>query len=126
MTHAHRPRARYRAWGPVVLAMFVTACSGQGHDDRDAARAGAPRVARHEVVLRAIRFEPESLEVAVGDTVVWINHDVVPHTSTSSDRHWVSGNIAPDSSWSTVVAWPGRLPYACEYHPMMKGTLLAR
>ena len=35
------------------------------------------------VRIRGMRFEPHELEVAVGDTVTWINEDAVTHTVTS-------------------------------------------
>jgi plastocyanin len=76
--------------------------------------------------MHAIRFDPESLAVAVGDTVEWDNHDVVPHTSTEAPSGWASGNIAPDSSWSTVIAGAGELAYGCSYHPQMKAKIVAR
>jgi plastocyanin len=64
--------------------------------------------------------------VAVGDTVEWDNHDLVPHTSTATDRTWNSGSIAPDSSWSVVIPRAGAFPYGCSFHPAMKAQIIAR
>ena len=36
----------------------------------------------HEVPIRGFAFEPATLVVVQGDTVVWSNHDIVPHTAT--------------------------------------------
>ena len=33
--------------------------------------------------MENMRFQPQSLTVARGDTVVWVNKDLVPHTATS-------------------------------------------
>ena len=65
--------------------------------------APAPAVAHH-VAIRAMRFEPAVLHVAVGDTVRWTNLDLVPHTVTSQAGAFDSGNLPPDSSWAVVVA----------------------
>ena len=55
-----------------------------------------------------------------------LNQDVVPHTSNAVDGAWSSGNIGPDSSWSTVIPRRGLLAYGCSYHPAMKGRITAR
>ena len=110
-----------------LLMLVAGSCANpRARDGQGAGRAGSTRIARHHVVLHGIRFDPESLTVAVGDTVEWDNHDVVPHTSTAADRLWFSGNIAPDSAWSTVIARAGVHPYGCSYHPNMKARLIAR
>ena len=75
--------------------------------------------------MHGVRFDPETLAVSVGDTVTWTNHDIVPHTSTAADGAWNSGTIAPESSWTTVVASTGGQPYVCGFHPTMKGLVTA-
>ena len=37
----------------------------------------------HTVTIEDMRFQPAVLVVAPGDTVVWINKDLVAHTATS-------------------------------------------
>ena len=43
-------------------------------------------------------FHPEVLEVQRGDTVVWINRDIVPHTATATRK----------SGWDTGTAPSGK------------------
>lgn len=109
-----------------ALLLLGGACSGRGSEDGGPGRAGGAHVSRHHVVIQALLFDPESLTVALGDTVQWDNHDIVPHTATSALGLWESGNIAPDSSWSTVIHQVGTLPYACRYHPTMTATIITR
>lgn len=85
--------------------------------------APAERARRHEVDIEAFRFDPESVEARPGDTVVWTNHDVVPHTVTAEDGSWSSGSIEPGATWSTVVRVVDRTPYFCAFHPPMTGEL---
>jgi plastocyanin len=42
-----------------------------------AAATAAPRV--HTVLIEGMRYQPEGITVAAGDTVVWVNRDMVPH-----------------------------------------------
>ena|SRR5215510_5741101 len=80
----------------------------------------------HTVAIEGMKFSPERLEVAAGDTVVWTNKDVVPHTVTSSQAKVESGEIAPGKSWRFVAKKKGEMPYICRIHPTMKGVLIAK
>lgn len=70
-------------------------------------------------------FRPGALAVAVGDTVVWINHDIVPHTATAQG-HWDTGSITRGNTGRHIPAKSGTLRYVCTLHPTMRGTLLIR
>ena len=85
-----------------------------------------PRHAVHVVEMRGLQFQPQRVDVALGDTVVWVNHDVVPHTSTALDHAWASGLIASDSSWRAVVTQPGVHRYFCTLHTNMRAEIAAR
>ena len=84
----------------------------------------APRV--HTVLIEGMRFQPEGLTVAAGDTVVWINRDMVPHTATSASARFDSHEIAPGKSWTHTVRATGEFGYICTYHPLMKAILRVR
>ena len=47
--------------------------------------AVVPAVDGPVVRIRGMRFEPHEIEVAVGDTVTWVNEDAVTHTVTSGE-----------------------------------------
>lgn len=79
---------------------------------------------RHVVEMRNFGFEPAHLVAAPGDTVVWINRDIVPHTATESNEQWDSDTLQEDESWYLVVREVGDRAYYCRFHPTMKGTLL--
>ena len=92
----------------------------------DVARAagGAPQV--HTVVIEGMRYQPQGLTVSPGDTVVWINRDMVPHTATSASGRFDSNEIAPGKSWTHTVRSTGEFDYICTYHPLMKAVLRVR
>ena len=79
--------------------------------------------ARHHIEIRAFRFEPTVVGVAPGDSVVWTNRDMVPHTVTATGGDWDSGSIAPGASWVLVVPPEGGDDYLCAFHPTMGGTI---
>ncbi|HEU4629182.1 MAG TPA: plastocyanin/azurin family copper-binding protein [Gemmatimonadaceae bacterium] len=82
----------------------------------------------HVVDIRGFALQPETLRIAAGDTVRWINHDAVPHNVTAapgSAHHFDSGSIAAAGEWQ-LVAPPGQSAYFCVYHPTMRGVVVAR
>src|SRR5690242_17259038 len=77
-----------------------------------------------EVVIERFAFMPASIEVRPGDTVVFINRDIVPHTATSLDGSWTTKDIPRGGSEALVVPANGSGTYDCRYHPAMKGRLI--
>jgi plastocyanin len=75
------------------------------------------------VTIEAMQFTPAVLTVHQGDTVVWVNRDLVPHTATVP-RAFDSGEIAAGRSWKMIAKTKGRYDYVCTMHPTMKATLV--
>ena len=75
---------------------------------------------RHVVEIVKLKFVPAQLEVAPGDTIVWINKDFVPHTITAADNSWDSGTMEKSSEWQTTVRSGMPSDYFCRFHPAMK------
>jgi plastocyanin len=80
----------------------------------------------HSVRIEGMKFVPERIEVAVGDTVVWTNKDFLSHSITASEAHVESGDLAPSKSFRLVARKRGEMLYICRLHPVMKGMLVVR
>ena len=81
--------------------------------------------ATHEVTIEGMKFEPAVVTVRPGDTVVWRNNDVVPHTATANGV-FDSKEIAAGKRWSWTARKAGRHAYVCTYHPGMQGTVVVQ
>ena len=82
---------------------------------------------RHVVEIRGMAFDPAVLEVRRGDTVVWINQDIVPHTATATGRSgWNTGPRLQGESGRYVPRRKGEDHYSCTLHPTMLGKLIIR
>jgi plastocyanin len=81
---------------------------------------------RHTVDMTGFQFAPQTIVVSVGDTIVWENHDPVPHTATANDDSWDSGEIKAKGRKKTVARTKGTQPFVCLYHSNMKGNLVVR
>ena len=77
----------------------------------------------HVVVIDGVRYEPASLTVKRGDTVIFRNDDPFPHTVTAKGR-FDSGSIAAGRQWKYVARKAGTFDYLCTLHPNMTGTLV--
>jgi plastocyanin len=77
----------------------------------------------HTITIEGMRFQPESLTVARGDTVVWVNKDLVPHTATSETGSFDSQTILAEKSWRLTATKKGEFAYICTFHPTMKAML---
>ena len=69
-------------------------------------------------------YNPNPVEVKVGETVTWINDDSVIHTATSTDGTFDSGIMRNGQSFSYTFDTAGEYPYYCTLHPNMVGTVV--
>ena len=71
------------------------------------------------VTIVDFAFEPATLSVPAGTTVVWNNAGQAPHTVTGQFAD--SGTIAPSQSFSHTFDQEGAFDYVCSFHPQMLG-----
>ncbi|HTP08159.1 MAG TPA: LysM peptidoglycan-binding domain-containing protein [Anaerolineae bacterium] len=86
------------------------------------------------VVMRNIAFNPATITIHVGQTVMWRNDDGSQHTTTSGScpngvctpmPGWDSGTLNPGQSFSQQFTTTGTFPYFCRIHgAMMQGTIV--
>jgi plastocyanin len=77
----------------------------------------------HHVEIRAFEFAPEHLTVKVGDTIVWTNFDIVPHTATADDLSWETETLEQSASARMTVVEGMTVDYFCAFHPHMRARL---
>jgi plastocyanin len=80
-----------------------------------------PKPKTHTITMQGNGYHPEVLTVKRGDTIVWVNKDLVPHTATSDS--FDSQTIATGKSWRYTFQAKGDFPYGCTFHPTMRGIL---
>lgn len=92
------------------------------------ASALAEDAARQSVTveIRDMKYAPDTLTVAAGTKVTWINKDQMPHTVTDRSRGFGSAALDTDESFSYTFATPGDFTYFCAVHPFMTGRVTVR
>jgi plastocyanin len=103
-----------------VLAGSVAACAVTGFGP---ANATTPTPTKHTVVIKKFKFIPDRINVRVGDTIEWINQDIVPHTATADTGDWDTEKLKKGESNSVEVAAEMTGTYFCKFHPKMKGEI---
>jgi uncharacterized surface protein with fasciclin (FAS1) repeats/plastocyanin len=73
------------------------------------------------VVIQNLSFEPATVEVFMGSTVVWTNEDDVEHTVTSTEPLFDSDVIPPGGEFTYEFDEEGIYDYICTIHPEMRG-----
>jgi plastocyanin len=76
------------------------------------------------VRIEGMKFAPQRIEVAVGETITWTNRDFVPHSVTAPGIE--SGDLAEGKAWSMVAKQKGEIDYICRLHPVMKGVIVVK
>jgi len=87
-----------------------------------------PQPKTHMVIMEGMVFRPDVITVAPGDTIVWVNKDMVPHNAMSAAAGFDSTVILANKSWRyTVPDRKGDFDYICSFHPTtMTAKLLVR
>jgi plastocyanin len=75
-----------------------------------------------QIVMDKVAFMPAETSAKVGDTIEWVNSDILAHTATATNGDW-NVVIAPKKTERLVLSKAGSVDYYCKYHPNMKGRI---
>jgi len=77
-------------------------------------------------------FDPNPVKIKVGDTITWVNADIIAHTVTSgvdydpltSGKLFDSNGLITNDVYQLKFAVPGTYYYFCLFHPGMQGQII--
>ena len=75
------------------------------------------------VTIDKLVYAPAQVTAKVGDTIEWVNKDIVAHTATATNKDW-DVIIGPKQTARLVLKKAGPVDYFCKYHPNMKGRVV--
>jgi plastocyanin len=110
-----------------VLSLYTTSVAAQNQSSSTSASTSAtteitiPQGASAQQVSQF--FMPVNASVPNDSTVTWTNKDIAPHTATADDGSFDAGTINPGSTASAMIKGQGTVPYHCNIHPWMHGSL---
>lgn len=117
-----------RGVAAALTAMLAVGAVGCSSSDGDAPTGGAsegpPPTELATVAVTGFRFEPEVLEVKVGEQVLWANEDDVTHTATAADGSFDLELDGAGTEASHTFTEPGTFDYTCSVHESMTGQIV--
>lgn len=94
-----------------ALIVMVVACG-----------AAAAKSSRLEIAMRGNSYGPRRAEVTLGDTVIWINRDIVRHDAAKPGL-FDSGELMGGERYQWIPADTGLVEYRCSIHQRMRGEI---
>jgi plastocyanin len=74
------------------------------------------------VEISKLVFAPSQIAAHVGDTIEWVNADIVAHTATATSKEF-DVMIAPNKTARQVLNKAGAFDVVCRFHPNMTAHL---
>ncbi len=102
-----------------VLLFLVAVCTLSACRDKSSL---GPAPGTVLVDIHDAGFAPETVHVAIGQTVRWINRGTLPHTISSPD--FSSGSLYHDWWFEARFDAAGTYGYACSLHETKEGTIV--
>ncbi len=82
----------------------------------------ALKLKHHQIEISGFAFIPKELAVNIGDTITWINNDIVPHNIIDSNRQKpISADLSSGDTYTFIVK--DSMLYKCGLHLSMTGKL---
>jgi plastocyanin len=79
------------------------------------------QAAEQPAEIRQFAYQPKTLEVPVGTTIVWTNQDAIQHSVTAADGSFDSGLFTQGGTFAQAFEQPGTYVYVCSRHGSMMG-----
>jgi plastocyanin len=97
-------------WTFPIVAVLTLAASVSAH------------AATIQITMENLVIAPAQVTAKVGDTIEWINKDILAHTATARNGDW-DVMLPPKKNGTLVLKKAGTIEYYCRFHPNMKATL---
>jgi amicyanin len=120
MSRPHRATARYTPGRAMVVAILLGPVVGA------LLAFGAIAAQANAVTIDNFTFGPPELTVPVGTTVMWVNHDDIPHSVVDKSKAFRSKALDTDDAYSFTFASAGTFDYFCGLHPHMVGKIIVK
>src|SRR5689334_2157845 len=95
---------------PIMMALMLGATAVPAH------------AATIQIVMENLVVSPAAASAKVGDTIEWVNKDILAHTATAGNGDF-DVTLPPKQTKTLVLTKAGDIAYYCRFHPNMKATL---
>lgn len=125
-----------------ALTALVAGCgSGSGSDSSSGSKSSdgstakatgaapapsGPAVQSATVDIKSFKYKPPTIVVKKGGRVKFDNSDAAAHTATADDRSFDTQTIDQGAAKTVTFMTAGTIPYHCDFHPFMKGSIVVK
>ncbi len=106
--------------GSILCGLVFCGCNTQ---ENSTAKESA-QAKTDTVLIDQMQFSPAEITINKGDTVLFINNDLVAHDATEVNKAWQSPTLQSGDSWKTVPEKTA--DYYCSIHLVMKGKIVVQ
>lgn len=107
----------------LVVAMLIGGCSTK--TTQPTTTPAGDFGIKEDVEIKGFAFNPETVTIPKGATIIWTNSDSASHTIVSDDGNEISSNsFSKGETFAHTFNTPGTYNYHCGIHPSMKGKII--
>jgi plastocyanin len=112
----------------MIILAFITGCGGSNASNDTTKSTGAVQANANQntinVKISDYKFDPETININKGDTVIWKNEDPMTHNITSNG--FTSPDLNKGDTFSFTFKDAGTFDYICSFHANMKGKVIVK
>ena len=108
-----------RTW---ILATALGGIAVLGSEVQMSAARTAPAPREFTVTMANMAYGKLPAGLKVGDVIIWVNRDTVPHTATARDRSF-DVRVNQGQMVRMTLKKAGTFSIYCIYHPAMRATM---
>lgn len=111
----------------ILSGIFTVACTSpveENNTDIKIPQISSPAfvTTKQIVEIKGMKFNPATILAGIGDTILFVNKDLVPHNVTDRENSdTLSPQIDPNNKWMLIVS--KNLNFYCSLHPNMEGNI---
>lgn len=112
----------------IIILVFITGC-GSSNTNKDTSKSvGSAQSTEKQgtinVKINGYKFDPQTVNINKGDTVIWENEDSIIHNIASND--FTSPSLSKGDTFSFTFKDAGTFDYICSLHANMKGKVIVK
>lgn len=108
----------------VAMALLVTGCGSAATKNGNQPAGKNQPPATRTIDISNSTFQPATITVNAGDTLIWTNRDSLPHSIKGES--FSSSPLPPNGTYQLTLTKAGTFNYNCSLHPDMKGQIIVQ
>ena len=132
----HSRSGRPRRPGPItfvcalaailLIGVFAASCGGSTSGTTTTAGSTATTAGGVGIVMKNLAFDPATVTIKAGESVIWTNLDSMNHTVVADNGEFKSGNLGQNATFTFKFDKAGSYPFHSGIHPSMTGTVVVQ